>query len=585
MHLRTILNFLPESERLRLTGIFIYMFMGGVVEALSVISIGPFLAIAANPEWIETNQHVSSFYNFFNFQSQQHFLIAAGLLLIFINVLSNAIMFFILNKSIRFNWHLIYIFSNHLHKFYFSQPYSFFLSRNSADLHRFVYTEVNFVVHNFFVPLFSCFQNLVVVVLLSMVVVVQSVQVAVSVVLLFLCVYASINYGLRDRLKKYGIEAKKADAKRFMILKNGFEAFKITKLLGLENFFTDSYVKHALNSSRMQGNSQIMSMAPRYFVESIGYIAIVTITLFIVLEIENLAEVIPTLGVYAYAFYRIMPKTQAIYQNIAKMRFSSARFKALDSEMRTCSKPRPKKVLNPSRLDPAHDFQLSVKNVCFCYENSKRTILDDVDFEIRRNQMVGILGRTGSGKTTLLDIMLGLLAPTSGAIFYKGHDLNCYDKSDWQDQVGYVPQEIVLIDTTVLKNIAFGIPEEQINSEQAIKAAKLANIHEFITNDLSHGYQTDVGDRGIRLSGGQKQRLGIARALYRKPSILFFDEATSSLDTLTEKKLMKAIGDLYGHLTIVIVAHRLNTLKNCDFVIELEDGVIKRKGPFDSVVE
>ena len=233
MHLRTILNFLPESERLRLTGIFIYMFMGGVVEALSVISIGPFLAIAANPEWIETNQHVSSFYNFFNFQSQQHFLIAAGLLLIFINVLSNAIMFFILNKSIRFNWHLIYIFSNHLHKFYFSQPYSFFLSRNSADLHRFVYTEVNFVVHNFFVPLFSCFQNLVVVVLLSMVVVVQSVQVAVSVVLLFLCVYASINYGLRDRLKKYGIEAKKADAKRFMILKNGFEAFKITKLLGL----------------------------------------------------------------------------------------------------------------------------------------------------------------------------------------------------------------------------------------------------------------------------------------------------------------------------------------------------------------
>ena len=584
MHLRTILNSLPKSERIRLTAIFIYMFIGGFVETLSVVSIGPFLAIAANPEWIETNMYLSSLYDFFNFKNKNFFLIATGLLLILINVFSNATTLFILNKSVRFNMRLIYIFSSYMHKFYFSQPYSFFLSRNSADLHRFVYTEVNFVVHNFFVPLFSCFQNLVIVVLLSMVVVVQSLQVAVSVVLLFLCVYAAINYGLRGRLKKYGIEAKKADAKRFMILKDGFEAFKITKLLGLENFFTDSYIKHALNSSRMQGNSQIMSMAPRYFVESIGYIAIVTVTLFIVLEIENLAEVIPTLGVYAYAFYRIMPKTQAIYQSIAKMRFSSARFKALDSEMQSYSKTRSEKVINPSRLDTAHDFQLSVKNVCFCYENSKRTILDNVDFDIRKNQMVGILGTTGSGKTTLLDIMLGLLVPTSGAIFYKGHDLECYDKSDWQDQVGYVPQEIVLVDTTVLKNIAFGIPEEKINSEQVIKAAKLANIHEFIMNDLSHGYQTDVGDRGIRLSGGQKQRLGIARALYRKPSILFFDEATSSLDTLTEKKLMKAIGDLYGHLTIVIVAHRLNTLKNCDFVIELEDGVVIKKGPFDSVV-
>ncbi len=158
--------------------------------------------------------------------------------------------------------------------------------------------------------------------------------------------------------------------------------------------------------------------------------------------------------------------------------------------------------------------------------------------------------------------------------------INPIGKIKW----GMFPRKLVLVDTTVLKNIAFGIPEEQINSEQVIKAAKLANIHEFITNDLSHGYQTDVGDRGIRLSGGQKQRLGIARALYRKPSILFFDEATSSLDTLTEKKLMKAIGDLYGHLTIVIVAHRLNTLKNCDFVIELEDGVVIKKGPFDSVV-
>ncbi|MDB4641992.1 ATP-binding cassette domain-containing protein [Verrucomicrobia bacterium] len=584
MHLRTILNFLPKSERLRLTGIFVYMFIGGVVETLSVISIGPFLAIAANPQWIETNKYIGFFYEFFKFQSQQYFLIAAGLLLILINVLSNATTLFILNKHVRFNMNLIYIISNYLHKLYFSQPYSFFLSRNSADLHRFVYTEVNFVVHNFFVPLLSCFQNLVIVVLLSIVVLVQSLQVAVSVVLLVLCVYAAINYGLRDRIKNYGIEAKKADAKRFMILKNGFESFKITKLLGLENFFTDSYVNHTLNSSRMQGNSQIMSMAPRYFVQSIGYIAIVAVTLFIALKIENLAEFIPTLGVYAYAFYRIMPKIQAIYQNIAKMRFTSARFKALDSEMRTYSQPRPEKVLNPSRLDSAHDFHLSVKDVSFCYENSKRTILDEVDFEIRKNQMVGILGKTGSGKTTLLDIMLGLLPPTSGTIFYKGHNLNCYDKSDWQNQVGYVPQEIVLIDTTILKNIAFGIPEEQINSEQVIKAAKLANIHEFITNDLSHGYQTDVGDRGIRLSGGQKQRLGIARALYRKPSILFFDEATSSLDTLTEKKLMKAIGDLYGHLTIVIVAHRLNTLKNCDFVIELEDGVVIKKGPFDSVV-
>jgi ABC-type bacteriocin/lantibiotic exporter with double-glycine peptidase domain len=285
--------------------------------------------------------------------------------------------------------------------------------------------------------------------------------------------------------------------------------------------------------------------------------------------------VIPALGVYAFAFYRLLPSAQMIYSNLAKIRFGNPRFKALLNELQSLS---PSETQNANRTNEIASIpntpQLQVNNVSFKYASSNRLILNQINFSVEENQTLGILGKTGSGKTTLLDLMLGLLEPTIGAIYFGGNALNRYKKSEWQRQIGYVPQEIVLLDTSVAKNIAFGIPQNEINMTQVVQASKMAKIHEFVSNELTEGYQTKVGDRGVRLSGGQKQRIGIARALYRKPSVLFFDEATSSLDTITEKNLMDAISSLCGSLTIIIVAHRLNTLKNCDFVIELEKGLL-----------
>jgi ABC-type bacteriocin/lantibiotic exporter with double-glycine peptidase domain len=259
---------------------FLYMILGGVIETLSVISIAPFLAIAANPKWVHTQPVLNKYYTKFGFNNPQSFLLATGLLFIGFNIFSNSAKVFIMRKSVRHNWRLIYVTSTNLHKKYLSQPYPFFLNRNSADLFRFVYTEVNFVIHNFFVPLLSCVERSIIVILLIGVIIIQSPTIAAVAALTFGSIYAAISYGLRKRIKRYGVEAKKADAARFMFLKEGFEAFKITKLLGLESFFIDSYNQNARHSSRMHGNSQIINMAPRYFLDSIGVIGIVAMTLF-----------------------------------------------------------------------------------------------------------------------------------------------------------------------------------------------------------------------------------------------------------------------------------------------------------------
>lgn len=567
-----------------MVGMSLWMAFNGALETLSVISIAPFLAIAANPGWVETNAILNRVYTAGGFESPRSFLVAVGLAFIGFNMLSNGMKVFLLRKMVRFTWHVIYVLTTDLHRRYLAQPYPFFLGRNSADLLRQVYTEINFVMQNFFAPLLGCVERAMVVILLVAVIVFQNPLVALAAGGAFGGIYAAIYAGLRVRIRKYGAEAREADKTRFMILKEGFESFKITKLLGLESFFADSYAKNAKWSAQMQGSSHIVNMAPRYFVESLGIMAIVGITLFVISRVDNFVEVIPVLGLYAFAFSRLLPSSQLIYSNFAKMRFANPRLETLMKEVDSLTVPEPAAKARAAEGPPLEDApQILVKDVCFSYASSDRVILDHVNVNIERNQAVGILGKTGSGKTTLLDLMLGLLAPTAGEIRFDGRLLTEGSKADWQAHIGYVPQDIVLLDTTITNNIAFGVPVDQIDTAKVERVAKMAKIHEFILNDLPEAYGTEVGDRGVRLSGGQRQRLGIARALYREPSVLFFDEATSSLDTKTEEDLMQAIADLHGSLTIVIVAHRLNTLRNCDFLIHLNNGVVAETGSFDEL--
>lgn len=309
-----------------------------------------------------------------------------------------------------------------------------------------------------------------------------------------------------------------------------------------------------------------MGNVPLLLVEAMGYCAIIGLAIGLVLNNQNISTILPSLGLFGFAAYRMLPAAQNIYRAISSMRFS------LDSA---------NKILDdlylPTQLDQKQNYpQLSFKdrielrNVSYAYPSDpNKNILENVSLVIPCKSSIGIIGKSGSGKSTLMDILLGLLEPQQGELLVDGIVINKNNVHSWQNLVGYIPQFIYLADDTVAQNIAFGVPKENIDMDAVIKAAKAAQIHEFIVNNLKDGYDTFVGERGVMLSGGQRQRIGIARALYKDPQVLFMDEATSALDTETEQAVNEAIQGLTGTKTMVIIAHRLTSIEHCSFKINL----------------
>ena len=307
----------------------------------------------------------------------------------------------------------------------------------------------------------------------------------------------------------------------------------------------------------------------------------------LILSKKDLSATLPIIAIYTLSAYRLLPAMQTIYASVTQVRFVQPALDELHSEMYSPINDIISLDVLPittsKKLTIAKE-KISFSNVCFHYDKNVPT-LSNINIDLKVNSSVGIVGATGSGKSTLIDIFLGLLTPTEGSLYVDGKVLNFENILKWQENIGYVPQNIYLSDVTIAENIAFGVPFPEINQKVLLKVAKIANIHDFITNDLTDGYSTIVGERGIRLSGGERQRIGIARALYRAPKMLVLDEATSALDTITEAEVMNALMNKLGKkITTITIAHRLSTVRNCDIIYLLEKGAIKGQGTYDELM-
>jgi ABC-type multidrug transport system fused ATPase/permease subunit len=293
----------------------------------------------------------------------------------------------------------------------------------------------------------------------------------------------------------------------------------------------------------------------------------------------DFTDILPVLALYTFAGYRLMPSIQNVYAAISTLRYAQPGINALYDDTKSLS------LLNKTKNKTILQFNKSInlKHIHFQYFEASRTALKDININISANSTVGLVGATGSGKTTLVDIVLGLLEPYKGSLEVDGEIINENNRRNWQQSIGYVPQFIYLSDDTVEANIAFGVDPKDINKDAILSVAKIANLHEFFINELPKKYETYVGERGVRLSGGQRQRIGIARALYHNPKLLILDEATSSLDNLTEKVVMEAIHNLGNKITIILIAHRLSTVKKCDKIILLDNGQVKDEGTFEKL--
>lgn len=565
---------LNKREKEKFFSLLLLMIFTAFLEIIGIGSVMPFLAVLGNPEIIKSNQYLLFFYTYFNFNETNAFLKFLGFASIFILLFSAGFKTLTYYTLYRFGNIRRHSLSKKLFKSYLHQSYSFFLTKNSSVISKSILSEIDLVIAQSLMPSLILITYLIVLTFLIIFLVAVDPILALILISLFGGFYMIIYLTVRKYLTYIGNEREKANTKRFKIISETVGGIKDLKVLGKEKVYLDDFEKPSYEFSSYTSIYQIVAVIPTFLLEVLAFGSILTMAIYSINTEEiSLGNLLPVLGLYTLSALKLKPAANQIYSSVTAMKFGSSSLDSILKELKQIKNEDISIENNNKRLKLTS--KLTLNNINFKYETSK-SIIKDININIKANTTIGIIGKTGSGKSTLIDLILGLLHPNSGEILVDGTLLTNDNIRSWQNSIGYVPQTIFLSDDTIAKNIAFGIPEDNIDRNKIEKVSQMAQIDEFILT-LEDGYETQIGERGVRLSGGQRQRLGIARALYNNPELLLLDEATSALDNETEEKIMDSIDNMHGNITIIMIAHRLNTIEKCDMIIELENGRIKVK--------
>jgi len=586
--IRKILDLLSAREKLQLYLLFVSLAVMACIEMVGIASIMPFMAVVASPNVINTNKWLKQVYGFLEFSSLHKFLFFLGMLvlglLVFINLFKTMNTWLILKYD---NW-LINRLSSRLLASYHNRPYDFFLNRNTNEMGKNLLLETNNVIMKVLDPGRQVLSNVLVSFFILVLLFVVNPFIATIAAVVLGGSYAIIYLITHKRMVSIGQGQFEANALKYKAATEALAGIKDLKILGREMEFLARYVVHAQHHAQSNISAGVISQLPRYALETIAFGGILIIILINLGSEETVNQMIPLLALYAFAGYRLLPALQQIFSGISTVRVNLPALEVLHQDMREGGVSANSDIvpLETKKLEPLPlTHELELKNVTFSYPGAKGPSLQEISLTIMPNTSIGFVGATGSGKTTAADIILGLLSPTSGQIMVDGMDIRSDNLASWQRNVGYVPQHIYLCDDTITHNIAFGVPEKEFDMAAVVRAARIANMNRFIENELPDGFETVIGERGVRLSGGQRQRIGIARALYHDPAVLIMDEATSALDGITEEAVMEALRNLSGKKTIITIAHRLTTVKDCDVIYLMEQGRIVNQGTYDELLK
>ncbi|MGF1552478.1 MAG: ABC transporter ATP-binding protein [Paracoccaceae bacterium] len=576
--LRLVLASLDRGRRRRFVVLLGLMLATGVAELVGVATVLPFLTVLADPEAIHDRALLGRLYEVFGFEQPFVFLqwLGAGIFVtVMLSIAFRAGTHYAMTRFIRGTATDL---GRALLASYLARPYEWFLQRHSADLGKTVLREANDVVLGSIAPALRIVANLIVLALLT------GFLLAVEPVgTLAMAAFLGAAFGLFYRrlqpfLETIGQDRRVANRERHQATAEAMGAIKEVKLHGLEETYLDRY---AAPSRRLERHHAALALAgelPRYALEALIVGAMLLFTLWLLASRDGrLDEALPVLGAFGFAAVRLMPLMQTLFADVAKMRFGLPALIGIHDDLASAPTPR---ASDDRRVRLGRALELDA--VSFRYEGADRAALQDVSLTIRAGESVGVAGPTGSGKTTLMDILLGLVEPQRGRLVVDGTAIDSATMRAWQRGIGYVPQSIYLFDDTIAANIAFGRKPGGIDPDAIERAARLANLHDFVEG-LPMGYETAVGEAGVRLSGGQRQRIGIARALYRDPDVVVFDEATSALDPVTERAVIDAIRALSGRKTIFIVTHRLSTVAHCDRILLLNAGRLEAEGDHEGL--
>lgn len=582
--LAKILSLLTRTEKLRLVILLGAVLVAGLIDVLGVSSILPFMAVVAKPEIVQTNAYLNQVYQWSGATDVNGFLFGLGMLTLVISLISNAFALCVQWAILKFSHGLGYSLSLRVIKTYLHQPYSFFLDRNSSTLSLNATGEVDGVVNGVIIPLLQTVAKAAVATfILALVVIVDPLLAG-----LFMAVvggfYALTFLFAKGRVAELGQKSQGHNRVRFRQATEAFGSVKDLKLLGREHYYYNRISVAAAgygHNLTMQGT---IAAAPRYLMESVGFGAIIVLVLYLLATKHDLGTAIPILVLYAFTGYRLMPAFQAIFQSLTIVRFNWPSVELIAGEMKRLKMQDSVNWGEETVRPMPFRGQIALDAVSFTYPTGADVVLRDFSLQIEKNTTIGIVGATGGGKTTVVDLILGVLSPTKGLLLIDGMPIDEANVRQWQANIGYVPQQIYLSDTSIASNIAFGVPESEINMNSVEIASRAAQLHDFVMGELPNGYMTEVGERGVRLSGGQRQRIAIARALYRNPNVLVLDEATSALDGITEDAVVDAIKELAHKRTIITIAHRLSTVTHCDIIYVLEGGRIAERGSYQDLI-
>ena len=579
--LNKFIYLLSTHERRRIIFLLFIVMIMAFIEMLGLASILPFIGMLSNPDILNTNKYLGEIFNYaknFGVDSENEFIFFLGTFVFTLLIISLIFKASTTYLQVRFNSMCQYNIGRRIIEGYLNKSYSWFLNRNSAELGKNILTEVSTVVGNGLSPLLNLVvQSIMSLTILTLLIIVDP-KLALIIGLILCLAYVIVYKSLLNIINLKSQERFNANQWRFTAVSEAFGAVKEIKLSGLEQTYIDRFSEPAKSLAKNQASLQVIGKLPRYAIEAIAFGGMLLIVLYLIAQSKNFTDAVPIIALYVFAGYRLMPSAQQIYISATQLRSIIPALDALYKDIASLEKP-VKKIGEKILFNKS----INLRNINFNYPNNEKLALKKINLKIQSGTKVGIIGTTGSGKTTLIDLILGLLEPKDGKIEVDDKVINKNSLRSWQSLIGYVPQQIYLADDTIAANIAFGENPKNINLNDIETATKIANIHEFISKELPLKYQTKVGERGIRLSGGQIQRIGIARALYRKPQVLVLDEATSALDNITEKSVLDKLNNFGNNVTIIIITHRLTSIKNCDNIYLIDKGEIKAEGTFDKI--
>jgi len=582
--LKELYSLLTSDQRKKLRRLQVLVVLMAFAEIAGVVSIGPFMALVGDISQLQGEGILADLYRATGLEDPRDFLFWVGIGVLVVLAVAACISTFTVWRLSMYGAQVGAELGNRLFRHYMHQSWLFHASGSSSQLTNRIAQESTRITGQIINPLMQMNAKLVMALFMTLAIFLYNPLVAITGFLLFSGTYMLLYKTVRRRLVRNGRHISEAQQMRFKLMGEGFGGIKDALLLGRQKVFTDRFQVECEKFAAAQGTNLALGQVPRYAMEFIAFGSIIFLVLYLLSAHEgNLGEILPVLSVYALAGFKLLPAFQQAYTGLSQIRGNLAAFDAVRDDLRASS-------LTVATSSAPTDLRLSPRNgirfdnVVFSYPGKEEPALKGVNITIPSNQVIGLVGASGSGKSTAIDLLLGLIQPQQGNLMVDDHPLTEENRRAWQNSLGFVPQSIFLADSSIRENIAFGLPPEAIDEGKVNRAATMAHLDELLA-ELPQGLGTTVGERGVQLSGGQRQRIGIARALYHDAEVLVLDEATSALDGITEKLIMDAIHDFSGKKTIIMIAHRLATVRQCDSIYLLQSGKIADHGTYHELIK